>query len=76
MDVSSGADLEGIHGATTTNVVTVGRDGAILGFDGGDWTRHESGMTTTLRDVWSASESVYYVVGNDGVVLRRCGAGW
>lgn len=50
--------------------------GAIMHFDGADWTTEGTGGGG-LRDLWADSAGgVALVVGDGGTILRRTGAGW
>jgi hypothetical protein len=67
--------LRDVWGTSPTDVYAVGDGGAIVHYDGVDWTEMDSGKEAALRDVWGTSSFDVYAVG-DGVVLRFDGAIW
>ncbi len=80
---AAGADLLAVHGASATEVFAVGTRGTILHFDGQAWEPEgiTTGITTTLRGVWTAGGGLAFAVGDSGKVLYRrpaaaAGARW
>ena len=59
-----GQTIEKIWGTSSSDLYLVGRQGAIVHFNGRSWQRMESGTTTDLTDVWGSP---------DGKVIWACG---
>jgi len=52
----------------------VGDDGAIIRFDGTNWTRVDSATAENLESVWARGESDIWAVGWNGTILHSTGA--
>jgi List-Bact-rpt repeat protein/parallel beta helix pectate lyase-like protein/thrombospondin type 3 repeat protein len=76
--VRSGSEsLDGVWGSASDDVYAVG-DTTILHFDGTGWSTVDPGFTIADRlwDVWGASASNVFIVGEMGVVYRYNGSTW
>ncbi len=70
-------NLYGVFGLAPNNVVVVGDNGTILGWNGTSWAAQSSGTTKTLRAVTVPTGSKNYTVaGLGGTVLGNTGQGW
>lgn len=69
--------LLGVWGDDQGNVHAVGDYGALLGFDGADWTAHSSAATyNDLNAVWGLSPDDLYAVGSAEIVIHYDGNAW
>ncbi|MHC4597959.1 MAG: hypothetical protein ACYS47_03035 [Planctomycetota bacterium] len=68
--------VEDMWGSSAADVFVVGRDGAILHYDGVSWSVMCSGTTVDLRGVWGSSPNNVIAVGEGGTILRYNGACW
>jgi hypothetical protein len=71
-------ELYDIHGRGSDNIYAVGGE-KMLHFDGVSWRAvdvPEITPTGYLSRVWVAPDGVVYVVGPNGMILRRVGAEW
>ncbi len=73
---NSSKKLRGIDFLNDETGVVVGKSGLVLvTYDmGGFWYEEETNATTTLNDIFIASDTVAYAVGNQGVIIKREGA--
>lgn len=63
-------NLYAVAGFDGSHVYAVGNTGAIVSYDGASWTREAGGTDNTLEDV-AVGESVVWVVGSGGTILRK-----
>ena len=70
----STADLYGVWGTGPEDVFAVGSGGAILHYDGEEWSVQDSGVTVRLYAVWGSSSSNVFAVGGGGSILRYDGS--
>jgi hypothetical protein len=68
-------DLHAVSATSTSDAWIVGEDGVVLHLEGSTFTEIESGLATTLWGVWLADDGGVWVVGNNGVAIRRKDAG-
>jgi hypothetical protein len=68
-------EFSGVWANAHDDVFVVATDGRILHFDGSAWTEMVSPTGAELLDVWGASSSEVYAVGDDGI-LRYDGTAW
>jgi photosystem II stability/assembly factor-like uncharacterized protein len=70
--------FSGIWGASASDVFAVGSQGAVIRFDGWNWSPMEPVPTTDrdLNGVWGNFSSNVFAVGNDGVILHFNGRAW
>lgn len=61
--------LDDLWGLESDDVFAVGEDGAILHYDGTEWTIM-SPTDRTLLGIWSSSGSDAFAVGNGGIILH------
>ncbi|MBW1786259.1 MAG: hypothetical protein JRK53_06510, partial [Deltaproteobacteria bacterium] len=61
-----GNHINGIWGASSSNVFAVGELGTILHYNGSKWSVMSSGTTVTLKSVWGSSGTDVFAVGNFG----------
>ena len=66
----------GIWGSGVTNVLTCGRDGQLLRWDGSQATAQSSGTTERLFGIDGRSANEIYVAGANGTALRYDGNTW
>jgi hypothetical protein len=57
-------------------VFAVGEAGAIIHFNGTNWSVMTSGATAFLRGVWGASANDVFAVGDGGTILHYNGSSW
>ncbi|RYE52220.1 MAG: T9SS type A sorting domain-containing protein [Sphingobacteriales bacterium] len=71
--VITAAELLAAHSYDKYNTYAVGDDGSIAYTkDGGvNWLADNSGTTETLRDVYIATNTIGYVVGDNGTILKK-----
>jgi hypothetical protein len=67
-------DLRAVHGSGCNDVWAVGVGGAIIHWDGAEWTASESDTPNDLSDVWAFSADSAWAVGD--AVRRWNGATW
>jgi hypothetical protein len=72
--LAGGPELRGIAGAWPGRAVAVGWGGRVVRLQGGRWS--EMVVHETLNDVWAASGSDVFVVGDAGTILRSDGGEW
>jgi len=70
------ADLNGVWGASPSDVFAVGAGGAILHWDGRRWRSQQSGTSEHLTSVWGRSGSDVFAVGTNGAIVRYDGRRW
>jgi hypothetical protein len=68
-------EFSGVWANAHDDVFVVATDGRILHFDGTAWTGMVSPTSAQLLDVWGASRSEVYAVGDAGI-LRYDGTAW
>ncbi|MDW7771632.1 MAG: hypothetical protein SCH71_01960 [Desulfobulbaceae bacterium] len=68
-----GVALNAIWGSSGSDIFAVGDNGAILHYDGRNWTQENTGIDSDLKGVWGASASSVYVVGENGLILHHDG---
>jgi hypothetical protein len=66
--------LRAVYAAAPNNVWAVGDAGAIIHFDGTDWSSSTSGVTQPLYAI-TGSGSTLWAAGAGGVILKKVGAG-
>ncbi len=71
----SDANLRGVWASSDGDVVAVGDQGTLLGFDGVSWTVSTSPTVKDLRGVWLGEDGTGIAVGWH-TVLRRDGSDW
>ncbi len=71
-----GNTLLAVWGSSADDVYAVGERGAIVHFDGSEWTAMESGTTARLWDVMGSSSIRIWAVGAGGEVLLKTGGSW
>ena len=59
-------ELLGVGGTGPTDVWTVGANGQVLSFDGGEWKSHESGVTEDLWWVHAFKDGPVMIAGSGG----------
>jgi hypothetical protein len=69
-------DLYGVWGASSSDVYAVGSNGAILHYDGNEWSTMTSGTSINLWCIWGTSSTDIYVGGENGTILHYDGTGW
>ena len=69
-------NLNGVSGTSKSDAFAVGDNGAILHFDGKDWTQENPVTANALNSVWSSSAAEVNAVGADGLVLKFNGTNW
>jgi uncharacterized protein YjdB len=62
--------LNGITGASPTDLYAVGSGGAIVRYDGATWTAPVSGTTANLNQAWTSPAGDVFAVGDAGTILR------
>ena len=67
--------LYGIWGTSPSNIYAAGLDGAIIHYDGTNWTVESSGTTEKLNAIWGVTETNIYAAGENGIVLHKTAAG-
>lgn len=67
---------QGVWGNHSWDVFVVGNGGAIVHFDGTNWTPQTSGTQTDLLAVWAARDSNVFAVGRKGTILHWNGSFW
>lgn len=72
----AGTALNGVWGAGPNEVLAVGDAGAIVGFDGKDWTEVPSATTASLLSIWGSGDGNAFAVGDDGTVLHSENKVW
>ncbi len=67
-----------VWGSAPNDVYLVGQQGALMHWDGAEWTHHELGIDTDLIAVWGLDGAHVALVGgrNNGVVARWDGVDW
>jgi hypothetical protein len=73
---STQEDLLAVWGSSQTDVFAVGRNGAIVHYDGTAWTAESPGRAGHLYDVWGSGPNNVYGVGETGLVMDYDGASW
>jgi hypothetical protein len=76
MEHPSERPLEGVWGASSTDVFAVGMEGTILHHDGVAWRAMESPTSETLMSVWGTSPEDVFAVGYGGTILHYDGTAW
>lgn len=71
-----GNTLLAVWGSSPCDVYAVGERGAIVHFDGAEWTATESGTRQRLWGVMGSSSKYIWAVGGGGRVLFNDGSGW
>jgi hypothetical protein len=66
--------LRAVWAAAPNDVWAVGDSGAIIHFDGNDWTSSPSGVTQHLYAITGAGNTLW-AAGTGGVILRKVGSG-
>lgn len=69
-------DLTDIWGCSESCIFAVGRNGAVVRYDGVTWYLTDTGTTTTLYGVWGSSPADVFAVGYGGTILHFDGIGW
>jgi hypothetical protein len=66
-----GYDLNGVFAVSASNVWAVGAGGAIVHYDGQNWSSVPSPTNQTLYDVWARSATdIWVAAGNGGLMLH------
>jgi hypothetical protein len=63
-------DLWDTWGASSRDVYAVGSGGAIIHYDGIEWSPLTSGTDLRLFSIWGTPSGDVFVVGDYGVILR------
>jgi hypothetical protein len=71
-----GPDLEDIDGSGPKDIYVVGIGGAMYHFDGRNWQAVAVPTNLHLSNVRCASPDLYYVCGDDGLILRGARDQW
>ncbi len=69
-------EFRGISGSSDSDVIAVGRKGAIYQYDGSSWTPMTSPSGEDLNDVEVVDANTAFAVGKDGEVLQLAGGVW
>ena len=69
-------ELYDVWGNSDTDVFAVGDSGAILHYDGSNWTSMTSGTLEILYGIWGDSGSDMFAVGDSGTILHYDGSTW
>jgi cytoskeletal protein CcmA (bactofilin family) len=71
-------DLNGVWGASATNVFAVGDSGTVLVTSNGgtSWTAMTSNIIMNLYGVWGTAASDIFAVGGGGTILHYNGTAW
>jgi hypothetical protein len=72
----TGRDLNGVWGASSTDIFAVGNAGTVLHYDGRVWGLMKSATSVDLWGVWGSSGVDVYAVGNRGTLSRYDGQAW
>jgi len=67
---------DGDAGDSQQEALAVGEKGAMLRYDGTDWTDMEGAPTVDITDIDGLSDSDMLAVGSDGLLLAWDGAAW
>lgn len=67
--------LNAVWGSANNNIYAVGDGGAILHYDGTNWTATSSGVENLLS-VWGSGPGDLWASGNNHTLLRNQGSGW
>ncbi|MCP4104383.1 MAG: hypothetical protein GY749_02430 [Desulfobacteraceae bacterium] len=76
MESGGSYNLRDVWGSTENNVFAVGKNGAIIHYDGSAWGEMASGSYNYLRAVWGSSGNNVFAVGQGGVILHYNGTLW
>ena len=68
--------LFAVFGTAADDVYAVGNKGAMLHFDGTDWSLTDMGVTAAIVDVWGPGDGTVYACGHNGRLWRNTGTGW
>ncbi|MFH2007689.1 MAG: MopE-related protein, partial [bacterium] len=74
--LDSGEFLYALGGTGPDDVFAVGSNGAILHYDGVEWSAQDSGTSLDLRAVAAAAPDDVFAVGKEGAILHYDGRGW
>jgi hypothetical protein len=72
----SGPDLEDIAGSGMDDIYVVGLGGAMQHFDGKGWWSVDLPTNSNLSAIRRNSAGIYYVCGDDGLILTGSGEHW
>jgi hypothetical protein len=68
--------INGIWGASASQLFAVGSTGALRRFTGGAWVADEAVSEEELWDVWGSSASDVFAVGDFGTIVHWNGTAW
>jgi hypothetical protein len=71
-----GPDQEDIDGSGPSDIYTVGLDGAMHHFDGRKWKAIDLPTNVSLSNIRCVSPDLYYVCGNDGLIMKGARNRW
>ena len=71
-----GARLEGISGVSASDIWAVGVNGAIIHYDGTQWSVQSIGTGYRLNDVWAVGTNDIFAVGLNGTIIHYDGTDW
>jgi len=76
--IASGEDLEAISGSTTSNVITVGKNGEVWQYNGTTWTQITvpSNPDEDLKDIYVINGNNSVAVGKNGTVIIQINGIW
>lgn len=70
------ANLRGLAGVCSFNLLAVGENGVVLHYDGGAWSDISPGPATVFHAAWMDASGTALVVGDGGVVERLESGAW
>jgi len=78
LNIPGGGALYGVWNTGWGDIFAVGKDGAIVYYDGTSWKIQQTQSTShpALNAIWGASPTDVYTVGDSGTMLHYNGSAW
>lgn len=76
IESGTSADLYGVWGSSSNDVIAVGSGGTIVRYNGSSWNVTSSITSFTLYDVWGSASYDIFVVGAARTLLHHNGYSW
>ncbi len=68
--------LKAVWGSSSQDVFAAGSDGAIIHYNGSEWSEMDMAQNVNFQGIWGTSHENVYCVGDSGLIMQFDGTEW